>query len=164
MKISFRPLNPRLLVFACLATAGLFTSACKKDELSDEDQIKKYIADNKISNAERKASGLYYVPVVTSPGQTQPRTGDSVFVLYTGALMDGTVFDATSRRGNKPFGFVLGRKQVIAGWDEGIALMRKGEKAQLLIPSTLGYGTRGAGAAIPPNAPLRFDVELVSIK
>ena len=164
MKISFRPSNPRLLVFACLATAGLFTSACKKDELSDEDQIKKYIADNKIGNAERKASGLYYVPVVTSPGQTQPRTGDSVYVLYTGALMDGTVFDATSRRGNKPFGFVLGRKQVIAGWDEGIALMRKGDKAELLLPSGMAYGPRGMPPTIGSNQILRFEVELVDVR
>ena len=164
MKIAFPASLPRFLLLAGLATAGLLTSACKKDELSDEEQLKKYISDNKITNAERQASGLYFVPVLTNPSQARPRPRDSVFVLYTGALMDGSVFDASSRHGNKPFGFVLGRGQVITGWDEGIALMRKGEKAQLLIPSTLGYGARGAGSAIPPNAALRFDVELVNIK
>lgn len=164
MKIAFPASIPRFLLFAGLATAGLLTSACKKDELSDEEQLKKYISDNKITNAERQASGLYFVPVLTNPSQARPQTRDSVFVLYTGALMDGSVFDASSRHGNKPFGFILGRGQVITGWDEGIALMRKGEKAKLLIPSTLGYGARGAGAAIPPNAALSFDVELVNIK
>ena len=164
MKFSIPASIPRFLLLAGLTAAGLLTSACKKDELSDEEQLKKYIADNKITNAERKASGLYYVPVLANSGQPQPRTGDSVFVLYTGTLMNGSVFDATSRRGNKPFGFVLGRKQVIAGWDEGIALMRKGEKAKLLIPSSLAYGSRGAGSSIPPNAAISFDVELVNIK
>ena len=155
---------PRFLLLAGLAAAGLLTSACKKDELSDEEQLKKYISDNKITNAERQASGLYYVPVLTNPSQAKPVTGDTVSVLYTGALMDGSVFDASSRHGTQPISFILGRGNVIQGWDEGIALMRKGEKAKLLIPSTLGYGARGAGSAIPPNAALRFDVELVNIK
>ena len=164
MKFKFPAPMPRLLLLASLATAGLLTSACKKDALSQEEQLTKFISDNKLTNAERQASGLYFVPVLANPNQTRAKAGDSVFVLYTGALLDGSVFDASSRHGNKPIGFILGRGQVIAGWDEGIALMRKGEKAQLLIPSTLAYGSRGAGSSIPPDAPLRFDVELVNIK
>lgn len=154
----------RFLLLALVTTSGLLTASCKKDEPSDEEQIKKYIDNNKITNAQRQASGLYYVPMTTNASQVRAKAGDSVFVLYTGALIDGSVFDASSRHGNKPFGFVLGRHQVIEGWDEGIALMRKGEKGQLLIPSALGYGARGAGSSIPPNAVLRFDVELTNVK
>ena len=164
MKITFPAFMPRFLLLAGLATAGLLTSACKKDELSETEQLTKFISDNKITNAERQASGLYYVPVLANPNQTRAKAGDTVSVLYTGALLDGSVFDASSRHGNKPYSFILGRGNVIQGWDEGIALMHKGEKAQLLFPSTLGYGARGAGSSIPPNAPLRFDVELVDIK
>ena len=166
MNLTFPTAALRFAFLGLFAAAGLLNSACTKDPevLSDEEQLQKYIKANNITNAERKASGLYYVPVLTNTSSARPRTGDSVYVLYTGALMDGSVFDATSRRNNRPFGFVLGRGQVIAGWDEGIALMRKGEKAQLLIPSSLGYGARGAGGSIPPNASLRFDVELVNIK
>ena len=165
MKIPFPAPAFRFLLLALLATAGLFTSACKKDKLSDEEQIKKYIADNNIKNAQRQPSGLYYVPVVVDSTRTQAKAvpGRTVSVLYTGALMDGTVFDASSRHGNVPISFVLGRGQVIAGWDEGIALMRKGEKSQLLIPSSLGYGSRGSGS-IPEDAVLRFEVELTDVR
>ena len=85
-------------------------------------------------------------------------------VLYTGKLLDGKVFDASSRNGNRPFTFPLGQGKVIQGWDEGIALLRKGEKGILLIPSALGYGARGAGSDIPPNAVRYFDVELVDVQ
>lgn len=84
-------------------------------------------------------------------------------MLYTGKLLDGTVFDASSRNGNTPYRFVLGARKVIAGWDEGIALLRKGEKGILLIPSALGYGPQG-NQSIPPNAVLYFDVELVDVQ
>ena len=164
MKIQFPASASRYLLVALLATSGLFTAACKKDELSDEDQIKKYIRDNKITNAQRQPSGLYFVPVVVDTSKVRATAGRTVSVLYTGALMDGSVFDASSKRGNVPISFVLGTGRVIKGWDEGIALMRKGEKAQLLIPSALGYGSSGAGSSIPPNAVLRFDVELTDVK
>ena len=164
MKIQFPAGASRYLLVALLATSGLFTAACKKDELSDEEQIKKYISDNKITNAQRQPSGLYFVPVVVDTSKARATAGRTVSVLYTGALMDGSVFDASSKRGNVPISFVLGTGRVIKGWDEGIALMRKGEKAQLLIPSALGYGSSGAGSSIPPNAVLRFDVELTDVK
>ena len=166
MNIQFPAAAFRFLFIALLATTGLLGTACKKEEASNEEQIKKYIADNKITNAQRQPSGLYYVPVLTDSSKTKVRAtaGKTVSVLYLGALLDGSVFDASSRHGNTPISFVLGRGQVIAGWDEGIALMRKGEKAQLLIPSSLGYGAQGAGSSIPANAVLRFEVELTDVK
>lgn len=106
-------------------------------------------------------SGLQYTQSEAGNGE-MPEAGDIVSVHYTGSLEDGTVFDSSYNRG-EPFQFTLGRGQVIAGWDEGIALMSVGEKGTLVIPSELGYGSRGAGAVIPPDATLLFDVELVAI-
>jgi peptidylprolyl isomerase len=131
---------------------------------TDEALIQKYIAANNITGAQRTASGLYYVPVVANAAGTPAVANKSVSVLYTGKLLDGTTFDATSLRNNAPFTFTLGAGQVIPGWDEGIALMRKGEKATLLIPSALGYGANSPGTAIPANSVLRFDVELTDVK
>jgi FKBP-type peptidyl-prolyl cis-trans isomerase len=84
-------------------------------------------------------------------------------VHYKGQLADGTVFDSSYKR-NEPIEFTLGIGQVIPGWDEGVALLHVGEKARFVIPSTLAYGSRGAGGVIPPNANLIFDVELVDVK
>jgi FKBP-type peptidyl-prolyl cis-trans isomerase len=83
-------------------------------------------------------------------------------VNYKGMLLDGTVFD--SSEGREPFTFQLGQGQVIKGWDEGIALMQKGTKALLIIPSALAYGDRGAGDMIPPYSPLVFEVEMIDFK
>lgn len=88
--------------------------------------------------------------------------GDSVSMLYTGKLTDGTVFDSTSKRNNEPFTFTLGGGQVIKGWDLGIVGMKKGGKRTLTIPGDLAYGAAGQGS-IPPNATLIFDVEMLTI-
>lgn len=106
-------------------------------------------------------TGLGYLEVEAGDGQ-RAVAGDIVEVHYTGTLDDGTVFDSSIARGT-PFAFTLGQNQVIAGWDEGIALMNVGGKAVLTIPPSLGYGSSGAGGIIPPNATLTFDVELVGI-
>ncbi len=90
------------------------------------------------------------------------KAGDTITVNYVGALPDGTVFDASAKRG-EPFSFTLGGHQVIAGWDEGLVGMKVGGKRLLIIPPDKGYGAQGAGGAIPPNATLIFQVELVKI-
>ena len=157
----------RPLTLLALLLTGLLSTACKDDDApvtpADEDKlIQKFVTDNNL-RAQRQASGLYYVPLITNPTAIKAQPGMTVDVLYTGTFLDGRVFDATSQRGNAPFSFVLGRGRVIQGWDEGIALMRKGEKSILLIPSALAYGSRGQGS-IGPNTVLRFEVELVDVK
>lgn len=107
-------------------------------------------------------SGLRYVEILIGSGE-QPKAGNTVVVHYTGTLVDGKKFDSSLDRG-QPFEFVLGRGQVIKGWDEGLASMRVGSKRKLIIPPDLGYGERGAGGAIPPNSTLIFEVELLDIK
>jgi len=107
-------------------------------------------------------SGLAWYVLAEGSGAVAA-AGDQVSVHYTGWLADGTKFDSSHDRG-KPISFVLGARKVIRGWDEGVAGMKIGEKRQLRIPSALGYGSRGAGGVIPPDADLVFDVELVAIK
>jgi peptidylprolyl isomerase len=108
------------------------------------------------------ASGLKYFVTKEAEGD-MAASGQTVHVHYTGYLEDGTKFDSSWDR-MKPFNFQLGMGRVIKGWDEGIALLKVGEKARFVIPSELGYGTRGAGGSIPPNATLVFDVELLKIQ
>jgi len=107
-------------------------------------------------------SGLQYVQVEEGQGPA-PEVGDVVSVHYSGQLEDGTVFDNSYDRG-QPIRFALGQRRVIPGWEEGIALMKEGGKARLIIPPGLAYGAEGAGGVIPPNATLTFDVELVSVQ
>jgi peptidylprolyl isomerase len=106
-------------------------------------------------------SGLQYVDVVEGTG-AMPQPGQRVTVHYTGTLENGTKFDSSRDRG-RPFTFQIGVGQVIKGWDEGVGTMRVGGQRKLIIPSELGYGSRGAGGVIPPNATLLFDVELLRI-
>jgi peptidylprolyl isomerase len=113
-------------------------------------------------NAMTTPSGLQYIELTAGTGPA-PKPGDTVSVHYTGTLTDGTVFDSSYKRG-EPIKFPLGRGRVIPGWDEGIALMKKGGKARLIIPPQLGYGAQGAGGVIPPNATLVFEVELVDVQ
>jgi FKBP-type peptidyl-prolyl cis-trans isomerase len=106
-------------------------------------------------------SGLRYAILEKGDGDVQPQSGEVVSVHYTGWLEDGTTFDSSVERG-QPFSFQLGQQRVIPGWEEGIALLKVGDKARLIIPSELGYGEAGGGP-IPPNATLVFDVELLDI-
>jgi FKBP-type peptidyl-prolyl cis-trans isomerase FkpA len=122
-------------------------------------EIQKYIKE-KAPNAKKTASGLYYVIETEGTGPV-PQPGQTVIAHYTGSLLDGKEFD--SDRG-ATFKFPLGQHRVIAGWDEGFALLKKGSKAKLIIPYELAYGEHGAGGVIPPFAPLVFEVELVDIQ
>jgi len=107
------------------------------------------------------ASGLVIEELVVGSGAAAA-AGQKVSVHYTGWLTNGTKFDSSKDRGD-PFVFPLGQGHVIKGWDEGVAGMKVGGKRKLTIPSALGYGARGAGGVIPPNATLVFEVELLSV-
>jgi len=139
--------------------------AYQSSRSSEQFEIDARIIDSYLSGNNIKAitteSGLRYV--ITEEGNgANAKPGANVTVHYNGTLIDGTKFDSSYDRG-QPFSFVLGQGQVIPGWDEGIALLNKGAKATLFIPSPLGYGQRGSGRVIPPNSILKFDVELVDI-
>jgi peptidylprolyl isomerase len=116
----------------------------------------------KMSEPITTPSGLKYVETTVGTGAV-PQQGQTVEVHYTGTLENGKKFDS-SRDRNQTFKFQIGTGQVIKGWDEGLSTMKVGGRRQLIIPPDLGYGARGAGGVIPPNAVLLFDVELVGVK
>ena len=133
----------------------------KENAMKENEVIAKYIADKQITPS-KSSSGLMYI--ISEPGAgEQAQAGKTVKVHYTGRLLDGTKFDSSLDR-NDPIEFKLGQGMVIKGWDEGIALLKVGGKALLIIPSNLAYGSRGAGGVIPPFSPLTFEVELVSVQ
>ena len=107
-------------------------------------------------------SGLVIEDITVGSGG-EASAGQTVSVHYTGWLADGSKFDSSKDR-DEPFEFQLGGRYVIAGWDEGVQGMRAGGTRKLTIPPQLGYGARGAGGVIPPNATLMFDVELLGVK
>ena len=118
--------------------------------------------ENLTDGMEQTDSGLYYKINREGSGD-YPSKGKNVSVHYRGMLLDGTVFDSSYQR-NEPIVFPLGMGQVIKGWDEGIALLKRGSSAKLVIPSELAYGSKGAGGVIPPNASLIFEVELIDFR
>jgi peptidylprolyl isomerase len=118
--------------------------------------------DDEKGNRVTTPSGLQYEDIKVGDG-AQPQAGQTVIVHYTGTLTDGTKFDSSRDRG-QPFSFRLGTGEVIKGWDEGLSTMKVGGQRKLTIPPDLGYGSRGAGGVIPPNATLVFDVELLDVK
>lgn len=144
------------------AIAAQFPSAAPATTNVNQNNI--LIAENTMSdnNVVTTPSGLKYVEIQEGTGAS-PERGQTVVVHYTGTLEDGKKFDS-SRDRNQPFRFKIGIGQVIKGWDEGLSTMKVGGRRQLIIPADLGYGSRGAGGVIPPNATLIFDVELLDIK
>ncbi|MDP4115774.1 MAG: FKBP-type peptidyl-prolyl cis-trans isomerase [Bacteroidota bacterium] len=128
-------------------------------EVKEVKMVQKWVVEEKLFNT--TPTGLKYAMVKVGQGP-KPKAGDTVEVHYSGFLLDGKKFDSSVER-DDPIKFVLGQHQVIAGWDEGIALLNKGAKAQFVIPASLAYGDKGAGNVIPPKAILVFDVELISI-
>ena len=124
----------------------------------DLELIENYLKENNI-DAMKSESGLHYV--ITEKGNgNNAAAGDNVTVHYTGMLLNGEKFDSSLDR-NQPFSFQLGQGMVIRGWDEGITYFNKGASGTLYIPSTLGYGSSGAGGVIPPNAILIFEIQVL---
>ncbi len=147
----------KVIIFISLVS--LIFVSCNKDEKEEQELLNAYLSEHNITQEPTK-SGLYYIETQSGTGN-QAKSGDIVTVHYTGKLIDGSQFDSSV--GKDPFSFQLGKGEVIAGWDEGIALMKTGGKATLIIPSELGYGSQGAGT-IPRYSTLIFDVELVDIQ
>jgi peptidylprolyl isomerase len=135
-----------LMVFAVLGVGGL--AGCGQEASGS-------------SESSAWVDALVIEDLVIGEGP-EAKSSDTVTVDYTGWLTDGTKFDSSLER-NEPFTFVLGRRQVIAGWDQGVAGMQVGGKRRLTIPPELGYGAQGASGVIPPNATLVFEVELLRI-
>ncbi len=142
------------LTVVALAGLGVVLAGSSPGSAQDKKEEKKKVVTTK--------SGLKYEDLKEGTG-AEAKKGDTVEVHYTGWLTDGKKFDSSVDRG-KPFEFPLGAGRVIKGWDEGVAGMKVGGKRKLMIPPELGYGSRGAGGVIPPNAELIFEVELLKIK
>lgn len=145
----------KLKTFAILIALGAMTMSLGNAQSNTSSPTK---VDGKPTTT---ADGLQYWDIAVGKGAVAEK-GHQVRVHYTGWLTDGKKFDSSVDRG-QPFVFGLGAGMVIKGWDEGVAGMKVGGKRQLRIPPELGYGARGAGGAIPPNATLIFDVELLDV-
>ncbi|KAB2814159.1 peptidylprolyl isomerase [Phaeocystidibacter luteus] len=143
--------------------AKVFNEAMESKKKAEEDKRKAEAEALKdlVAGMKQTDSGLFYKTLKEGSGKV-PTKGQLVSVHYTGKLKNGTMFDSSYQRG-QPIRFPVGVGQVIPGWDEGIMLLKEGERAKFVIPSELGYGSRGAGGVIPPNATLVFEVELVQI-
>jgi cyclophilin family peptidyl-prolyl cis-trans isomerase len=132
----------------------------KEERINEQKKRTEKLLNDLSDGYSKTDSGLMY-KFLDNKNSNKPLKGEKVKVHYKGMLLDGTVFDSSFKR-NQPIEFTLGIGQVIKGWDEGISLLGVGDKASFIIPSDLAYGESGAGGVIPPNAPLLFEVELIS--
>ena len=154
--------NFRVIVLSVSVVLILSLVSCHPEaklEKQEKEDIQTYLTDNSNLNFVKRPSGLYYLEVVAGTGLS-PVKGDSAFVKYTGMLLDGYVFDSNVTSGST-LGFEVG--DMIAGFNEGVTLMKAGGKATLLIPSHLAYGTTGRYPYISGYTPLLFDIELVRV-
>ncbi|HWA08683.1 MAG TPA: FKBP-type peptidyl-prolyl cis-trans isomerase [Opitutaceae bacterium] len=148
----------RFIAGVLLLAAPLALHA-QREKLPPEDLA---IVEKQWPEAKKTSTGLRYI--ILKEGEGDPaRPGDLVSVLYRGAILNGKVFDKADDP-NQPFTFRLGRSQVIQGWDQGLQLLKKGGKMLLIIPSELGYGSRGNGPEIPRYATLVFEIEMLDLK
>ena len=150
---------------AIVAGGILFSRSMPENESVQKSQNNQ-VSNTSMTQDQPSANTVSELNIETTKEGTGDRvvkSGDTISVHYTGRLTDGTKFDSSVDRGT-PFTFVIGKGQVIKGWDEGLLGMKVGEKRTLTIPADKGYGATGAGGVIPPNATLIFDTELVSIK
>ncbi len=165
-------LDPEGEIMFCMGVAYIKTEEEMEDEAKKQQEIQMekdieiietYLEKNNIE-AQSTESGLRYVIDVEGSGN-RPEPGQNVSVHYTGTLLDGTKFDASfDHSPPDPLEFPIGQQQVIAGWDEGIALLKKGGKGTLYIPSPLAYGARARSEVIKENSILKFEVELVDVR
>jgi peptidylprolyl isomerase len=146
-----------LLIIILLVVALIFFLLMKPKESMAPDYSK-----NTSQISEFKKMDTVKIDILQEGTGEVSKTGDTLSVHYTGTLEDGTKFDSSVDRG-QPFSFTLGENRVIQGWEQGMLNMKVGEKRKLTIPSSLGYGSAGAGGVIPPNATLIFEVELLGI-
>jgi FKBP-type peptidyl-prolyl cis-trans isomerase len=140
---------------------SVMMTACSKDQEvsgTEEEQIESYIKRKSLTVTEKTASGLRYILTKPNAAGAALKVGQIITVKYAGRLLSDKSFDSGT------FNFNLGLGQVVAGFDQGIAKMKVGESATLIFPSSLGYGSRGAGSDIPGYSPLVFDIEVVSAK
>lgn len=134
----------------------------REKRIAEQKKMAEEALEKLAAGFQKTESGLRY-QIIQKGNGTQAEKGKKVSVHYQGALENGQVFDSSYKR-KQPIDFQLGVGQVIEGWDEGISLLKVGDKARFVIPSYLGYGSRGAGGVIPPDATLVFDVELMDVK
>jgi FKBP-type peptidyl-prolyl cis-trans isomerase len=144
-------------IYLFLSIIIIAVTACQKDDVPEEDQINSYVTSKNLTVTEKTASGLRYIVTKANASGAALKAGQTINVNYAGTFLSGKSFDS----GN--FSFVLGAGRVVQGFDEGIAKMRVGEKAIIIFPSTLGYGSSDY-SGIPGGSPLVFDIEVVSAK
>jgi FKBP-type peptidyl-prolyl cis-trans isomerase FkpA len=154
-------------LFVFLGVLMLIITSCEttaKFDKEEKEKIDNYLHLNPALDFKLQSSGLYYLEIVKGTGSA-PATNDSAFVRYTGAFLDGNVFGSSVLTG-KLYGFLVNNGENVAGFDEGILLMREGGIAELLVPSKLGYGPLGNSYYfyIPGHEPLLYDIELVEVK